>query len=77
MIVGQAAKLAGIGVAIGLLIALPLAPLLDSQLYGVRSSDPTTFVVVPIALLATATLAALVPARKAMRVDPASALRIE
>ena len=37
MIVGQAAKLAGIGVAIGVVVALPLAPLLDSQLYGDRS----------------------------------------
>ena len=44
MIVGQAAKLAGIGVAIGVVVALPLAPLLDSQLYGIESFDPTTFV---------------------------------
>ena len=40
MIVGQAAKLAAIGVAIGVVIALPLAPLLDSQLFGVESFDP-------------------------------------
>ena len=40
MIVGQAAKLAGIGVAIGVVVALPLAPLLDSQLYGVRVVRP-------------------------------------
>lgn len=71
MIVGQAAKLA----AIGVVIALPLAPLLDSQLFGVESFDPTTFVVVPIALLAIAALAALIPARKAMRIDPLAALR--
>ena len=43
MIVGQAAKLAGIGVAIGLAVSLPLAPLLDSQLYGIESFDPVTF----------------------------------
>ena len=77
MIVMQAAKLAGIGVAIGLLIALPLAPLLDSQLYGIRSFDPATFISVPLALLLIATLAALVPARKAMRIDPLAALRID
>jgi len=77
MIVGQAAKLAAIGVAIGLVIALPLAPLLDSQLFGVESFDPTTFIVVPIALLAIAALAALMPARKAMRIDPLAALRID
>jgi len=77
MIVGQAAKLAGIGVIVGLIVALPLAPLLDSQLYGITSFDPMTFVSVPIALLMIAALAALVPARKAMRIDPLAALRIE
>jgi predicted permease len=77
MIVGQAAKLAGIGVAIGLLVALPMAPLLDSQLYGVQSFDPMTFVTVPVALVLIAALAALVPARKAMRIDPLAALRID
>jgi predicted permease len=77
MIVGQATKLAGVGVAIGLVIALPLAPLLDSQLYGVTSFDPMTFVAVPAVLLAIAALAAVVPARKAMRIDPLAALRID
>ena len=77
MIVGQAAKLAAIGVAIGVTVALPLAPLLDSQLFGVQSLDPATFVIVPAALLLIATLAALVPARKAMRTDPLAALRID
>jgi predicted permease len=77
MIIGQAAKLAAIGVVIGVVAAALLSPFLDSQLYGVRSADPLTFIVVPLALLATATLAALVPARKAMRVDPIAALRID
>ena len=77
MIVGQAAKLAGIGVAIGIVAAALITPLMDSQLYGVRAFDPATFVVVPLMLLATAALAALVPARKAMRVDPLAALRID
>ena len=62
---------------IGLVVALPLAPLLDSQLYGVQSFDPLTFVSVPIVLLMIAALAALVPARKAMRIDPLAALRID
>ena len=75
MIVGQAAKLAGIGVAIGVIAALPLAPLLDSQLYGIRSLDPLTFIAVPVVLMAIAALAALVPARQAMLVDPPTALR--
>ena len=77
MIVGQAAKLAGIGVAIGLLVAVPMAPLLDSQLYGVQSFDPMTFVSVPLVLVLIAALAALVPARKAMRIDPLAALRTD
>jgi putative ABC transport system permease protein len=77
MIVGQAAKLAGIGVVIGLAVALPMAPLLDSQLYGVQSFDPMTFIIVPVALVMIAALAALVPARKAMRIDPLAALRID
>ena len=77
MIVGQAAKLAGIGVAIGLVFVLPMAPLLDSQLYGVTSFDPMTFITVPLALVLVAALAALVPARKAMRIDPLAALRVD
>ena len=77
MIVGQAAKLAGIGVVIGMVAAALIMPLLDSQLYGVGAADPITFVAVPVMLLATAALAALVPARKAMRVDPLTALRID
>jgi len=77
MIVWQATKLAGVGIAIGVLIALPLAPLFDSQLYGIQSFDPATFVVVPVALLVIASLAALVPARRAMRIDRLAALRID
>jgi predicted permease len=77
MIVGQAAKLAAIGVVIGVVVALPLAPLLDSQLFGVESFDPTTFIVVPLSLLVIASLAALMPARKAMQIDPLAALRID
>ncbi|MGE0866315.1 MAG: ABC transporter permease [Vicinamibacterales bacterium] len=77
MIVGQAATLAGIGVAIGVAVSLPLVPLLASQLYGIESFDPATFVLVPVTLLTIATLAALVPARRAMRIDPLAALRID
>src|SRR3954468_17572024 len=56
MIVGQAAKLAGIGGVIGILAALPLAPLLDSQLYGIQSFDPMTFLAVPVMLLTIAAI---------------------
>jgi putative ABC transport system permease protein len=77
MIVGQAAKLAAIGVAIGLAVSLPMAPLLNSQLFGITSFDPLTFISVPIALLTIATMAALFPARNAMKIDPLAALRID
>lgn len=77
MIVGQAARLAAVGVVIGVAAALTLAPLLDSQLYGIESLDPATFIAVPLALLIIAALAALVPARKAMRIDPLTALRTD
>jgi len=77
LVVGQATKLAAIGVTIGVAGAVALAPLLDSQMYGVASPDPITFISVPVALLLIAALAAAVPARKAMRIDPLAALRIE
>jgi putative ABC transport system permease protein len=75
MIVRQAATLGAVGVAIGMLIAVPTALLLRGQLYGIQTIDPATFAGVPALLLLIATLAALVPARTAMRVDPVEALR--
>jgi len=77
MIVRQAATLGAIGVAIGLVLALPLALLLRGQLYGIQAIDPATFVSVPAVLLAISAIAALVPARHAMRIDPVEALRVE
>jgi putative ABC transport system permease protein len=75
MIVRQATTFGAIGVAIGLFVALPTALLLRGQLYGIDSIDPATFISVPAVLLLTSALAALVPARKAMRIDPVEALR--
>jgi predicted permease len=77
MIVREASTLGAIGVVVGLLVALPVALLLHNQLYGIGSIDPATFVSVPAVLLVISALAALVPARKAMRVDPVEALRME
>lgn len=77
MVVGQAAWLAAIGVVLGVAVVVPLAPLLGSQLYGIDALDPTTFGTVIVVLMVTALLAALVPARRAMRVDPITALRYE
>jgi ABC-type lipoprotein release transport system permease subunit len=54
-----------------------MALLLQGQLYGINSIDPATFVSVPAVLLLISVLAALVPARKAMGIDPVEALRAE
>jgi predicted permease len=64
-----------IGGAAGLLLALGLARLLSSQLYGVGAFDPLIFVGTPVLLLVVATLATAVPARRAVRVNPVEALR--
>ena len=77
MVIGQGARLAGIGIAIGLGAALFATRLLASQLYGVKSTDPITFAAVAAMLLAIAILACYIPARRAMRVEPTEALRSE
>ncbi|HMC77034.1 MAG TPA: ABC transporter permease [Vicinamibacterales bacterium] len=74
-VVLQGVTLAAGGVVAGVLLAAVLAPLVATQLYGVRPLDPPTLIAVPALLLAIATLACLVPARRAMTIDPVSALR--
>ena len=75
LVVGHALKLALAGIAIGAVAALLLRPVLKAQLFGVGAADPLTYVGVALALTLTALGAALIPARRAMRVDPAHALR--
>jgi putative ABC transport system permease protein len=77
MLVAQATRLAVVGVTAGVGLSLLLMPLLRAQLYGVEPRDPMTLAGVPAALVAVALLAALIPARRAMRVDPVKALRYE
>jgi putative ABC transport system permease protein len=74
-VVAQGATLAAAGVVVGLLLAATLAPLVATQLYGVRPLDPPTLLGVPALLLAIAVLACIVPARRAMTIDPVNALR--
>ena len=75
LVIGHALKLTLVGIVIGAGVALALGPALETQLFGVRAVDPVTYVVVAVALLLTSALGALLPARRAMRVDPAFALR--
>ena len=77
LVVGQGAKLALAGVAIGIAGALMLTRLMSGLLYGVHATDPLTYAAVAILLMLVALTACFLPARRAMRVDPMVALRYE
>ncbi len=73
----ELALILGAGLAIGIAGALMLTRLLDAMLFGVSAYDPVTFAIALLALATAATLAAWVPARRAVRVSPMVALRTE
>jgi len=77
MVVGRALLLAGIGVAAGLVIALGAARLVGSLLYGIEPHDPVSYAAAGIVLLIAAAVAGSIPALRAARVDPVTALRNE
>ena len=77
MVVWQAARLAGAGIAIGLLGALGAGIAVRSLLRGTGPGDPLSFVAIGALLAGTALLASYVPARRAAGVDPMVALREE
>ena len=77
LIVGQGVRLALVGMAVGVLGALALSRFLANLLYGVKPTDPATFVVVSAVLMAVSVLASYIPARRATTVDPIVALRYE
>jgi predicted permease len=77
MILGQGARLAGVGIAIGIVVALLVTRAMTAFLYGVRPADPMTFGAVSVLLIGVAMAACYVPARRAMRLNPTIALRYE
>jgi predicted permease len=76
-VLGDGIKLAAAGVALGVVCALLLSQAVRSLLYEVGASDPATFTAVAVIAIAVASLACYVPARRATRADPMSALRCD
>ena len=77
LVVGQGMLLAGVGVVLGVVGAALLTKSMQSVLFDIRSSDPMTFVQVTVVLLGAALAASLLPARRALAIDPVSALRAD
>ena len=77
MIIRMGLRLVGIGVALGLIVSLALGRVIATQLWGVSAYDPWTLSSVAAVLLLTGLLACWLPARRASRVDPLTALRYE
>jgi putative ABC transport system permease protein len=75
MLMKEAMRPVGIGIAIGLAGAFAMTRLLASMLFGVSATDVTTYVVACGVLAFAALIASIVPARKALRVDPINAVR--
>jgi ABC-type antimicrobial peptide transport system permease subunit len=77
MVLRDGARMTMVGVIIGLVGALGLTRLMATMLFGVKPTDPITFISVAVLLSAIALMACYLPARRAMKVDPMEALRHE
>jgi putative ABC transport system permease protein len=77
LVVGQGMRLVLVGIVLGLAGALALTRLMSGLLYGVAATDPTTFAANALLLVAVSLAACYIPARRATRVDPSTALRRE
>ncbi|HEY8714552.1 MAG TPA: ABC transporter permease [Candidatus Acidoferrum sp.] len=77
LVIRTGLRLVGLGIAIGLVASLLLGRLITSQLWGVSAHDPATMIFVPVLLLLIGVMACWIPARRATRVSPVSALRYE
>jgi putative ABC transport system permease protein len=77
MTVGQGLRLVVIGVAIGLAAAFVLTRVMASLLFGVSATDPVTFIIISMVLMAVALIASYIPALRATKVDPMVALHYQ
>ena len=77
LVVGHGARLAGYGIAAGLAAAFALTRLMASMLYGVKPADAYTFAAIPVLLGVVALAASYLPSRRALALDPVTALRHE
>jgi predicted permease len=77
LVLKQGMLLAMMGAAVGILVALPVARMAGNLLYGVSATDPLTYAGITLLLLCVALLACYLPARRATRIDPLKALRVE
>jgi len=77
LVLRQGMLLALIGAGVGVLVALPVARMAGSLLYGVSATDPLTYVSITLLLMGIALLACYLPAHRATRIDPLKALRVE
>ena len=76
-VIGQGLRLAAIGVVLGLVFATAATSTLQSLLFNTSATEPPIYIALSVVLLGIAVLACYVPARRAMRVDPMTALRSE
>jgi putative ABC transport system permease protein len=77
LVLGEGARMTGLGILIGIMASLVVTRLVSSLLFGISATDPLTFSGVALLLSLVALAAAYIPARRAMRVDPVTALRYE
>jgi putative ABC transport system permease protein len=77
LVVGHGMWLAFLGIALGVAAALLLTRIMTNSLYGISASDPLTYIGISLLLAVVALLACLIPARRAIKVDPNIALRYE
>ena len=77
LVLRQGAVLALVGIGVGLAAAFAMTRLLSSLLYGLAPTDPATFAVVAVGLVTVTLVSCLPPARRASRIDPMTALRLE